>query len=416
MAIVIIDEKNIDELLTRGVEQVFPNKKFLQKALSSDKPIKLYYGIDPTGTTLHLGHMVQLLKLKQFQDMGHEVIILIGDFTAQIGDPTGKDKSRRPLTHKQVLENAIGYKKQIGQILDISHSKIRFVHNEKWSNKLKPVDLLELASHFTVAQFLERDMFQERIKAGKNIHLHEFLYPLFQAYDAVTLDVDLQIGGNDQMFNMLAGRDLMKKIKNQEKAVLTTKMLEDPTGKKMGKSEGNMVSLADSPAEMYGKIMSWPDGMIAVGLELLTHVPIDEIGEIKKQIKSDKVNPRDLKMKLAHEVIRAYLGDKAAKEGEESFKQVFQKGEKPSEIPEVVIDPPSPKGSGEASDVKIGVLDLFVQAGLASSNSEMRRLIKDGGIKIDDKKVEKEDMQVKIPAGGLLLQKGKKRFARAMIK
>ena len=238
---VIIDEKKIEELLTRGVENVYPNKEALKKVLISGRKIKLYFGIDPTGGALHLGHLVQLLKLKKFQDLGHEVVILIGDFTAQIGDPTDKQATRKSLTHKQVLENAKGYKKQISNILDLKKLNINFVHNAKWTNKLTPADMFELASHFTVSNLLSRNMFQERLKAGREVFVHEFLYPIFQAYDAVTMDVDLQIGGNDQMFNMLAGRDLMKRKKYKEMFVLTTKLLVDPTGKKMGKSEGNMI-------------------------------------------------------------------------------------------------------------------------------------------------------------------------------
>ncbi|OGI77362.1 tyrosine--tRNA ligase, partial [Candidatus Nomurabacteria bacterium RIFCSPHIGHO2_02_FULL_37_13] len=213
---VVTDEKKIDEILTRGVERVYPDKSTLERVLMSGKKIRLYYGIDPTGSTLHLGHLVQLLKLRKFQDLGHEVIILIGDFTAQIGDPTDKQATRKLLNHQQVLENASEYKKQIGKILNLKKSNIHFVYNEKWTNKLTPKDILELASNFTVSNLLTRNMFQERIKAGREVYAHEFLYPIFQAYDAVTMDVDLQIGGNDQMFNMLAGRDLMKRKKHKE--------------------------------------------------------------------------------------------------------------------------------------------------------------------------------------------------------
>src|SRR3990167_7970672 len=255
---VITEEKKIDELLTRWVERVYPDKTTLEKVLISGKKIKLYYGIDPTSSTLHLGHLVQLLKLRKFQDLGHEVIILIGDFTAQIGDPTDKQTTRKPLTHKQVLENAKGYKNQISKILDLKKLNINFISNAKWTNKLTPEDILELASHFTVSNLLTRSMFQERIKAGREVYVHEFLYPIFQAYDAVTMDVDLQIGGNDQMFNMLAGRDLMRRKKHKEMFVLTTKLLVDPTGKKMGKTEGNMITLNDSANNIFGKIMSWP--------------------------------------------------------------------------------------------------------------------------------------------------------------
>src|SRR3989339_438843 len=278
---IITDEDIIEEILTRGVEKVYPNKAAFKEVLMSGKEIRLYYGIDPTGSTLHLGHLVQLLKLRKFQDLGHEVIILIGDFTAQIGDPTDKQATRKPLTHQQVLENAKGYKKQISKILDLGKSNIRFVHNEKWTNKLTPEDLLELASHFTVSNLLTRDMFQERIKAGREVYVHEFLYPIFQAYDAVTMEVDLEIGGNDQMFNMLAGRDLMKRKKHKEMFVLTTKLLVDPTGKKMGKTEDNMITLNDSANDMFGKVMSWPDSMIASGFEICTSLDFSNFTDEK---------------------------------------------------------------------------------------------------------------------------------------
>ncbi len=237
------DPIKIEEILTRGVENIYPNREALEKVLKSGKKLRIYNGIDPTGK-LHLGHLVVLKKLRRFQDLGHETIVLIGDFTATIGDPAGKYATRKMLTRKQVLAYAKNYKKQIGKILDFNKSNIRFLHNEEWTNKLKPIDMLALASRFTVARLLERDMFQRRIKAGRDIHVHEFLYPIFQAYDSVTMDVDLEIGGNDQIFNMLAGRTLMKKMKNKEKFVLTTKLLVDPTGKKMGKTEGGIIDIA----------------------------------------------------------------------------------------------------------------------------------------------------------------------------
>ncbi len=406
MSKVITDAKQVDEVLTRGVENIYPDKESLRKELLSGRRLRLYCGFDPTAPTLHIGHGIQIRKLEQFRRLGHEVILLIGDFTAQIGDPTGKDKTRKPLTHQQVLENAKGYKKQIGRILDLTQANVRFVHNEKWTNKLKPADMLELASHFTVARLLERDMFQERIKANRDIHLHEFLYPIFQAYDAVTLDVDLQIGGSDQMFNMLCGRTLMKKMKNKEKFVLTTKLLEDPTGKKMGKSEGNTITLNDAPADMYGKIMSWPDTMITTAMEILTDIPLEEIKEAEKEM-SQGVNPRDYKMKLAYEVVRIYLGHDEARHGQNEFARVFQEKQKPTDIPTVII---------QDKDGQIGVLDLFVQAGLATSNSEVKRLVKEKAIRIDDELITHDTLLVKIPPAGLLLQRGKKQFATAKLK
>ena len=271
----------IEELLTRGVANIIPSKEELANVLKSGKKLRLYNGIDPTGLHLHLGHMVVLRKLRQFQDLGHETIVLIGDFTARIGDPTDKLSTRYKLTKKQVEENAANYKKSISKILDLNKSNIRFLHNETWTNKLKPEDMLELASNFTVSQLLERDMFQERTKMGKEIYLHEFLYPIFQAYDSVTMDVDMEIGGNDQTFNMLAGRTLMKKLKNKEKFVLATKLLTDPTGRKMGKTEGNLIALDEAPTEIFGKVMAWTDEIIGLGLELLTDVPTHEIQTTK---------------------------------------------------------------------------------------------------------------------------------------
>src|SRR3989344_809647 len=260
------NETKIKELLTRGVSAVYPTKDFLEEKLKSGKKLTIYFGIDPTAPTLHLGSAVSLLKLRGFQDLGHDVIILYGGFTARIGDPTDKLAARQPLSGEQIKKNLANYKKLIGKILDLKAANIRFLDNEKWSNKLKPADLLDLTSKFTVAQLLERDMFQERIKQGKEIHLHEFFYPLFQASDAVTMDVDIQIGGNDQTFNMLAGRTLMRKMKNKEQAVIVMKLLVDSAGKKMGKTEGNMAALNESADQMFGKIMSWTDGMIIPGL------------------------------------------------------------------------------------------------------------------------------------------------------
>ena len=387
---VITDENKINEILTRGVERVYPDKNAFEKVLTSGKKIKLYYGIDPTGTTLHLGHMVQLLKLKKFQDLGHEVIILIGDFTAQIGDPTDKQATRKVLTHRQVLKNSKGYKKQISKILDLKKSNVRFVHNQKWTNKLTPEDMLELASSFTVSSLLTRDMFQERIKAGKEIHVHEFLYPIFQAYDAVTMNVDLQIGGNDQMFNMLAGRDLMKKKKNKEMFVITTKLLVDPTGKKMGKTEGNMITLNDSALDMFGKIMSWNDSLIEKGFELCTNVLISEINK--------NGNPRDLKMKLAFEIIKIYHGEKKAQEAEESFVKTFQKKEIPDEIEEM-------KGEGN-----LGA--LLVLKKVVTSMSEWQRLIKEGAVKKINEKEEEKITDYKILATKGIYKIGKRRFVK----
>ena len=390
-----IKTQKIEQVLTRGVENIYPSRQALEAILRSGKKLRIYCGIDPTGK-LHLGHGAVLGKLRQFQDLGHEIIVLIGDFTATIGDPTGKNTARKVLTREQVLAYAKNYKKQIRKILDFNKSNVRFLHNEKWTNKLKPIDMLAIASKFTVARLLERDMFQRRIKAGRDIHTHEFLYPIFQAYDAVTMDVDMQIGGNDQMFNMLAGRRLMKKMKNKETFVLTTKLLVDPTGKKMGKTEGNMISLDESPKEMYGKIMSWPDNLISIGFELLTKIPMAEINKLMKS----KANPKDIKARLAREIATIYHSKKAAQEAEKEFKRIFKEKKLPTKIPGIKI-----------KKKKINILDLLVKTKLVSSKAEAKRLILQKGVKID-KKIQqdwKATIQIK---KGLIVQVGKRRFAK----
>jgi tyrosyl-tRNA synthetase len=402
MSKIIIDKNKIDEVLTRGVENIYPNRETLEKVLLSGKKLRIYNGIDPTGK-LHIGHGVVLKKLRQLQDLGHEVIVLIGDFTARIGDPTDKLATRKKLTKKQVEENAKNYKKLIGKILDLKKSNVRFLHNEKWSNKLKPEDMLELASNFTVSRLLERDMFQKRFKEGKEVYLHEFLYPVFQAYDSVTMDVDMEIGGNDQTFNMLVGRTLMKKMKNKEKFVLTTKLLVDPTGKKMGKTEGNMVNLDEKVEEMYGKIMSWPDELIGVGFEICSNISMEETDNIKAQLKDGIINPRDLKMKLAFEVTKIYHGEKKAAEAEEFFIKTVQKKETPDSIINY-----------ELRITNYKLTDLLVEIKLASSKGEARRLVEQGGVKVDGEVVRDINMEVKITKDGVIIQKGKRGFARVV--
>jgi len=386
----------INEVLSRGVEVIYPNRKALEKALKSGKKLRIYNGIDPTGK-LHLGHLTVLRKLRQFQDLGHETIVLIGDFTATIGDPTGKYTTRKMLTRKQVSAYAKSYKKQIEKILDFNKVNVRFLHNEKWSNKLKPIDMLTLASKFTVARLLERDMFQKRIKAGQNIHVHEFLYPIFQAYDSVSMDVDLEIGGSDQTFNMLAGRTLMKKMKNKEKFVLTTKLLVDPTGKKMGKTEGNLIPLTEEPKEMYGKIMAWPDTLLETGFELLTDLPL-------KEVKKIIAKPRQAKAQLAREIVTLCHSKKLALLAEKEFNKVFKEKGLPSQIPVFTT-----------SKRVYPLIDLLFNSKLASSKSEARRIISQGGVKIDGEV--KRDWQEKIELKeGVIIQVGKRKFLKIKIK
>ncbi len=400
MAKISTDQAKIQELLERGVENVYPNKDYLKKQLLSGKQLVLYLGIDPTGPSLHLGHMINIEKLRQFQELGHKIILLIGDFTGTVGDPTDKAATRKPLTREQVLQNAKDYKKQASKIINFSgNNKAEIKFNSQWANKLNFADVLKLASNFTVQRLLERDMFQERIKAGRPIHLHEFMYPVLQAYDSVAMEVDGELGGNDQTFNMLAGRDLIKTLKNKEKFVITMKLLTDPSGKKMGKTEGNMAALSDSAKDMFGKIMSWTDGMIMAGYELCTRVPLMEIKQIEKDLKSGK-NPRDLKFRLASEIVSIYFSRSEAEKAGQEFNNIFAKKENPDNISEFAIQPG-----------KINPIELLVQMKLVSSKGEGRRLIEGGGMKINHKKVEVWDKDLEIKSGDVV-QAGKRKFGK----
>ncbi len=394
------DKKLIEELLTRGVENIYPKREFLEERLKKGDELTIYLGIDPTGPCLHIGHAIQLMKLRQFQQLGHKVILLMGDFTGMIGDPTDKSATRKQLTYEQVRENLKNYKEQASKILDFEGENpvdVRF--NNDWLGKLTFKEVIELAAEFTVQQLLVRDMFDKRMKEGKPIGLHEFLYPLMQGYDSVAMDVDVEVGGSDQIFNMLAGRTLMKSLSGKEKVVVASSLLADPTGVKMGKTEGNMITLIDSPQDMFGKVMSWTDGMILGGFELCTIVPMEEVDKIKKELEGG-MNPRDAKMHLAREIVTLYYDEKAAKQAEEEFKNIFQKGGKPDEIE-----------LKKLSQTKWKLVDLLAETGLTSSKSEARRLIEQGGVRVNDEKVSDKEMEVEIKKE-TLLQVGKRKFLR----
>jgi len=390
-------ENKQEELLKRGISAIYPSVEFLESKLKSGKKLTLYLGIDPTGPTLHLGHFIPIKKMAEFQKAGHQIIILIGDFTAMIGDPTDKKSTRQPLNRKQILNNLKDYKKQISTTLSFkgkNKAKIKF--NSKWLGKMKFEDVLSLASNMTVQQMLERDMFKKRMEDGRPVSIHEFLYPLMQAYDSVVMDVDGEIGGNDQTFNMLCGRDLMKTLKNKEKFVITTKLLEDNQGQKMGKTEGNMVALSDSPDEMFGKIMSWSDGLIISSFELCTNVPMSEINQFTKLLEQGEINPRDLKMRLAKEIITIIHNENKAKVAEQNFIKTFQKKEVPDQI----------------KKVKAGVDDLLIDVLLSNkvvqSKTEFRRLINEGAISAIDE--EEKITQIDELARPAVYRIGKKRF------
>ncbi|MFH2013584.1 MAG: tyrosine--tRNA ligase [Patescibacteria group bacterium] len=384
----------IQEVLNRGVENVYPDKQSLEKVLMSGKKIRLYCGFDPTALSLHIGHAITLRKLAQFQKLGHEVIFLIGDFTAMIGDPTDKVSARKKLTKEQVNKNFKNYKKQASKILKFSgKNAAKVMFNSKWNKKLSFMELVNLASHFTVQQMIARDMFKKRIKEDKLIFLPEFLYPLIQAYDSVTMDVDLEIGGNDQMFNMLRGRDLMKKLKNKEKFVLTTKLLVDSSGKKMGKTEGNIVNLDEEPNNMFGQIMAWPDSLILPGLELCTDLSLKEIKEI------EKLGPRDSKARLAKEIVSIHHDKKTAEKAEKEFNRIFREKKKPTDILEIKVNK------------KINIIDLILKTKLINSRSAASRLIDQNAIKIDDQIINDRKKEI-TPKKGAILQIGRKKFIK----
>jgi tyrosyl-tRNA synthetase len=383
--------EQINELLTRGVEKIYPSADLLAKELASGRRLRIYAGFDPSGNSLHIGHAVQINKLAQFQALGHEVIFLIGDFTGMIGDPTDKKAARKQLTREEVLANAANYQAQAGSYLDFAGSnKVEPRYNSEWQDKLNFADLIRLSANFTVGQMMMRDMFKVRVKEDKPIYLHEFLYPLAQAYDSVMLDVDVEVGGNDQMFNMMCGRDLMKALKNKEKFVVTMKLLADDQGVKMGKTDGNAVFLNAEPKEMFGQIMSWPDSFIAPTFEICTKRPMAEVAEIKAKLASG-ANPMEYKLDLAKELVATFHNAQAADEAREYFRSTVQERGVPTNIKEV-----------SGSTVLEAAVNYF---GEAKSKSDIKRLVTQGAVSINDAKIDNFDAPVK---SGDLVQMGKR--------
>lgn len=385
----------IDQLLSRGVQDIVPKKGLLEK-LKAGKKLRVYLGIDPTSTNIHLGNAVPLRKLRDFQNAGHEVIFLVGSFTALIGDTSDKDSMRQPLTQAQIETNFHTYKEQASKILDFSKAKI--MYNGDWLSNLSFQNIVELAQHFTVQQMIQRDMYQKRLEQDKPIGLHEFLYPLMQGYDSVHMEVDLEIGGNDQLFNMLAGRTLLQAYKQKEKFVLTTPLIEGTDGRKMSKSYHNTINLTDSPTDMFGRAMSMSDDLIIKYFILCTDLPLKEIDEIDQSLKAGS-NPRDAKMKLAGELVKMYHSEKEAIQAQEDFVNVFKKGGVPEEMPEFKLN-------GERN-----IVDLLVLCNLVKTKSEARQLIEQGGVKVKDEKIISHSHVVHLEEG-MVIQVGKRRFAR----
>lgn len=402
-------DEQIQQLLTKGVSEILPSKGFLESKLmnavqsgqKSKEKLTIYCGYDPTAPTLHIGHAITLRKLKQFQDLGHNIIFLIGDFTARIGDPTDKSAARTKLSEKEIKNNLRLYKKQASAFIRFSGKNAAVVKfNNKWLGKMKFADVLELASQMTVDQMLKRDMFARRAEEEKPIFIHEFLYPLMQGYDSVAMNVDGEIGGNDQLFNMLAGRTLLKNIKNKEKFVITMKLLADANGKKMGKSEGNMIALSDEPHDIYGKVMSWTDGMIASGFELCTDYSMSDVVNVEKELASG-ANPRDLKMKLAFEIVKSIRGEQEAARAQDVFIGTFQKGDASESAKEIAIN-------GRTFET------ICIEEGIVTSKSDLRRLLQSGAVMNFDtkEKCTEEFLRIVPPAGTYKI--GKTRFIKVV--
>jgi tyrosyl-tRNA synthetase len=394
---VITDENKIEELLTRGVDKIYPTKEKLKELLLSGKRLRLYQGFDPTGDKLHIGHMVGLRKHRQWQDLGHEVIFLIGDGTGTAGDPTGKKKTREKFFTKEELRaNATDYISQASKIVHFDgENPIKIMYNGDWLDKLTKVEILDIAGHFSVQQLIERDMFQERLKAGETINMREFLYPLLQGYDSVAMDVDLELGGTDQTFNMLTGRTLLREMKAKEKFVMTTPLLSDSKGVKIGKSEGNVIGLTDAPNDLFGKIMSLGDDAIIPMFHLLTNTKIEEIESF--DIKKDAMN---LKKRVANNIVSQLYDQASADEAQENFINTFSKKEIPQEMSEIKLE--------KDQDI---LLDILVKEGIVSSKSDFRRLVEEGAVTNLETNEKATDVNLKV-SPGQRFKIGKKRFIK----
>ena len=388
--------------LTRGTDEVLPEDGLAAK-LGKARPLVVKAGFDPTAPDLHIGHTVLINKMRQFQDLGHEVVFLIGDFTGMIGDPSGKNATRPPLTADEIRENARTYEAQIYKILDEEKTRIEF--NSKWMGDMDAAGLVKLASHHTVARMLERDDFRKRYEGGQPISIHEFLYPIVQGYDSVALKADIELGGTDQKFNLLVGRQLQQDYGQEPQVVMTTPLLEGLDGvQKMSKSLGNYVGITEPPGEMFGKLMSISDDLMWRYFEVLSFRSLDDIANLRKRVE-DGMNPRDVKFELAMEIVARFHDDGAAEAAKQEFISRFREGAMPEDMPELSL---------EARDGALGIAHLLKDAGLVSSTSEAFRMIKQGAVRIDGERV--EDRSLAIDAGSTnVYQVGRRRFARVSI-
>lgn len=391
-------ENKIEEILTRGVAEVI-DKENLKKKLMRGEKLRVKLGIDPTSPNLHLGRAVTLLKLKDLQDLGHEIVFIIGDFTGVIGDTSDKDSERPMLDEKTVKKNLATYKDQAGKILDMNKIEVRF--NSEWLSKLGYMEIGKQADQFSLAEFIARDNIKRRLKGGIRISLREVLYPLMQGYDSVEVKADLELGGTDQRFNLLAGRELQKHYGQAPQDILMVNLIEGNDGRKMSSSWGNTINITESPDDMFGKIMSLPDGLIAKYFIHCTRFPIDKVNAIEKDMQSGQLNPRDAKLDLAVEVTKIYHGEEAAEKAREYFINTFSKREIPTDIPEVKVDTDT-----------ISLTDFIVLSGNATSKSDARRKIEQGGVEIDGKKITDVKMFLDKNHDGKVMKVGKIHFVK----
>ncbi|MBD3670793.1 MAG: tyrosine--tRNA ligase [Gammaproteobacteria bacterium] len=388
--------------IKRGCDELLLEDELIEK-LKRNTPLRIKAGFDPTAPDLHLGHTVLINKLRQFQDLGHEVLFLIGDFTGMIGDPTGKSATRPPLTRDDVIENARTYEQQIFKILDPEKTLVMF--NSSWMAEMNSAQLIQLAAKYNVARMLERDDFNKRYKSGQSIAIHEFLYPLIQGYDSVAMKADVELGGTDQKFNLLVGRELQKHYGQEPQVVLTMPILEGLDGvQKMSKSLNNYIGINEPPEEMFGKIMSISDDLMWRYFELLSFRPLEEVEQYRRDIESG-TNPRDIKFHLAEEIITRFHDEAAATAARENFIARFQKGAMPDEMPELEL---------ESRDGILPIANLLKEAGLCSSTSEAMRMLKQGAVKIDGEKVEDKALQMETGSTHIY-QVGKRKFARVTV-
>jgi tyrosyl-tRNA synthetase len=393
------------EVIKRGAVEIILEKELLHKlerSCKENKPLTVKAGFDPTAPDIHLGHTVLLEKLRQFQELGHRVIFLIGDFTGMIGDPSGKSETRKPLTRDEVLENAKTYREQIFKILDPERTIVEF--NSRWYSEMSAEDIIRLASHYTVARMLERDDFKTRFLSQTPISIHEFIYPLIQGYDSVVLRADVELGGTDQKFNLVVGRELQKEYGQEPQVIITMPLLEGTDGvKKMSKSLGNYIGINEPPEEIFGKVMSISDELMLRYYELLSHISNEELRALKEGIKNGSIHPMEAKERLAFELVERFHGKEAALKAKNHFDTVFRKKGLPEDIPVY-------KKTGWTEEA--GLLSLMKEAGLTKSTSEARRLILQGGVEINGSPVKNPD--IKLQPGEYLLRVGKRRFLKIM--